>query len=333
MKRILSSFLFFVILSQTTGFAKDTDKPAVYDMHLETAQDTPLESLLAAVLPEDDVEWQFVIDQTTQHGIVKIIDDKTGTFSYTPETGYLGEDQFSYYLIAGADETERATVTITVKEAAAESPTPETSETPSPSPSPEPEPEPIYLDMWNHWGAYAAEQLTNLDKLHGETIGGIGYFYPEEELTRIRYIILANSVFDFYPGEAQDLPFADLANLPPWVLRPLQPAYEHGLLKGSLENGQLYVHPYDSLTRVEACMMIYQAIGIDAHNTDELPFDDRDNIPLWAHQMVRDMVGYGLVEGYDDNTFRPFEHVTKAQATQMLYQAYKLKNQSSRSTK
>ena len=74
-------------------------------------------------------------------------------------------------------------------------------------------------------------------------------------------------------------------------------------------------------------MMIYQAIGIDAHNTDELPFADRDSIPFWAHQMVQDMVGYGLIEGYDDNTFRPYEQVTKAQAAQMLYQAYQLKSE------
>lgn len=327
MKRILCSFLFFVILSQTTGFAQDTQKPAVYDMNLEVQMDTALDSLLAAVVPEGDTQWLFAIETSTEHGQVKITDNKTGTFSYTPDPGYLGEDRFTYYLVAGTRETDRATVTLTIKETALPTESPDNSPQASPTPSPEATPEPVYLDLWNHWAAYSAEKLTALDKLHGETIGGICYFYPEEQLTRIRYIILANSVFDFYPGEAQELPFADLAGLPPWVLRPLQPAYQHGLLKGSLENGQLYVHPYDSLTRVEACMMIYQAIGIDAHNTDELPFADRDSIPLWAHQMVQDMVGYGLIEGYEDNTFRPYEQVTKAQAAQMLYQAYQLKSE------
>ena len=35
------------------------------------------------------------------------------------------------------------------------------------------------------------------------------------------------------------------------------------------------------------------------------------------------MEAYGIVKGYEDNTFRPYDNITKAQAAEMLYQVFK----------
>ncbi|MBE7021600.1 MAG: hypothetical protein E7414_00020 [Ruminococcaceae bacterium] len=201
-------------------------------------------------------------------------------------------------------------------------------ETPSASPQPTEAPAPTqkplqYEDMLTHWGAYAAGMLGAEGIIVGEEIGGHFYFYPDKVLTRIDFIILANSIFGIKTKDSlEGNPFAD-TDVPSYMLRQAIAAYENGLIAGSPEAGGLYLRPFDRLTRAEAVKILDNGLKLLYPARDDLDFADSDQIPGWARDAVRNMEAYGIIRGYDDNTFRPYESINKAQAGEMLYQVFK----------
>ncbi len=54
-----------------------------------------------------------VLEVAPAHGTLTLNPD--GSFTYTPEEGFSGEDSFTYYVTDGADRSEAATVTIEVE--------------------------------------------------------------------------------------------------------------------------------------------------------------------------------------------------------------------------
>ena len=49
-----------------------------------------------------------------------------------------------------------------------------------------------------------------------------------------------------------------------------------------------------------------------------MPFDDTDNISNWATDYIKKAVELNIISGFEDNTFRPKETATRAQAAVML---------------
>jgi len=208
------------------------------------------------------------------------------------------------------------------------SPSPNATKSPSPSPHPSLTPEPgqkplQYEDMLEHWGAYSAGMLGAEGIIVGEEIGGHFYFYPNKVLNRIEFITLACSVLNIKTKDSlANNPFSD-KDIPSYMLRQAIAAYEAGIITGTEENGQLYLNPYDTLTRAQAIQILNNGLNIKESASGPLSFADADAIPLWATQAIRNMEAYGIVKGYEDNTFRPYASVVKAQAGELLYQVYK----------
>ena len=92
---------------------------------------------------------------------------------------------------------------------------------------------------------------------------------------------------------------------------------------GAAEGDALYLHPYDKVTRIEAAKILDNALKVETPNTNELDFADANTIPEWGIQALKNMEGYGIIRGFDDNTFRPYSSITKAQAAEMLWQTLK----------
>jgi len=47
--------------------------------------------------------------------------------------------------------------------------------------------------------------------------------------------------------------------------------------------------------------------------------EDSDKIPVWAREFIGKMCGLGFITGYEDNTIRPNNNVTRAEAVTLLY--------------
>jgi VCBS repeat-containing protein len=91
--------------------------PAAVDDEYSTGEDMQLVvSVLSGVLsndndPEND-ELTAVLDSGTSHGLLAL--QANGSFVYTPETNFFGQDSFTYHASDGENSSNAATVVITI---------------------------------------------------------------------------------------------------------------------------------------------------------------------------------------------------------------------------
>lgn len=255
--------------------------------------------------------------------------------NFVPAKDYEGEAIFTWSANYGeATSPYPGACVITVGESSEVPPdssaSPEATTSPAPTevPTATPEPGPTlkplqYEDMLDHWGAYSAGLLATKGYIVGEEIQDKFYFYPEKVLNRIEFIIMVNSIFGVQAKDSlADNPFSD-TGVPGYMLRHAIAAKEAGIISGAAEGDALYLHPYDKVTRIEAAKILDNALKVETPNTNELDFADANTIPEWGIQALKNMEGYGIIRGFDDNTFRPYSSITKAQAAEMLWQTLK----------
>ncbi|WP_337400590.1 S-layer homology domain-containing protein [Congzhengia sp.] len=181
-----------------------------------------------------------------------------------------------------------------------------------------------YEDMLSHWGAYSAGMLASRGYVIGEDFGNNFYFNPDEKINRFEFVLMVNAIFGVKPKDSlADNPFSD-KNVPSYVMRVGIAAYEYDIIAGTKgKDGLLYFNPYDSITRAEAITIVDYALRLDSYGVDEAEFKDVTNIPDWAMQSVKNLEAYGIIQGYEDNTIRPYTSITRAQAAEMIWQALK----------
>lgn len=90
--------------------------PIASDMELTTPKDTPVRGTMSAS-DEDLDPLTFQIVKEAAKGSVVIDDTEKGTFTYTPNSGFVGTDTFTFKVSDGKKESETATVTIHIGEA------------------------------------------------------------------------------------------------------------------------------------------------------------------------------------------------------------------------
>lgn len=77
--------------------------------------------------------------------------------------------------------------------------------------------------------------------------------------------------------------------------------------------------PNENITRQEMAVLIARALKEDGgKSAKEIMFSDGDKVSSWAKASVQVAVNNEIVSGYSDNTFRPLEDATRAEAIVML---------------
>ena len=70
--------------------------------------------------------------------------------------------------------------------------------------------------------------------------------------------------------------------------------------------------PENNITREEIAKVLAPLLS-SVQSYDDLTFEDRDNIGVWAYPHVSALVKEGTILGYEDNTFRPKSNITCAE--------------------
>lgn len=156
--------------------------------------------------------------------------------------------------------------------------------------------------------------------LAGGLMGGYGggRFGPNEQLSRAQLCqILYNR--EGKPAVSEASPFSDVAD-GVWYAEAVVWAGAGGIVGGY---GDGKFGPDDPLTREQLAVMLYRYAryqGMEAVTLEEnlIGFADGDQVSGFAVQAMNWAVGRGIVGGYDDNTLRPGDPATRAQAAQML---------------
>ena len=118
-------------------------------------------------------------------------------------------------------------------------------------------------------------------------------------------------------SESVDLPFTDLAE-EAWYSGAVEYVYAHGLMRGMSET---VFSPNTSLTRAQAVQILYNLEGQPVVS-GAATFTDAEH---WAKTPIAWAQQTGVVDGYEDNSFRPENPISRQEFAQMMYNYAKYK--------
>ena len=154
-----------------------------------------------------------------------------------------------------------------------------------------------------------------------------GSFRPREKVTRIEAITAAVRLMGLRDQAESDeekatkLNFNDAAAIPSWAVGYVAVALENDLF-GETDTNVLPNQPAD---RLWATTLLIKALKLqdeaEANMNAKLPFSDAKDVPAGSVGYVKVAVDKSLVNGFEDNTFRPKQLVTRAQIAALLDRA------------
>jgi hypothetical protein len=74
------------------------------------------------------------------------------------------------------------------------------------------------------------------------------------------------------------------------------------------------------MTRSEVTVMLMRIVGYEDKKeaSPPLPYDDADQVPVWAYPAVAAATDMGIVKGRAGNRFAPGGHVSRAEAVVLI---------------
>ena len=177
----------------------------------------------------------------------------------------------------------------------------------------------------SHWAFEYISEMSERGVLAGYPNG---YFYPENNVTRAEFakiMCLAGGIRieNIYLSEFEDVNTYD------WFL----PYVEAGkyYLSGYSTMGMKMYYPDDNALREDIAVALVKLKGYSTVGADEsilkAMFTDWQSISTDGRKYVAVALENGLISGYEDNTFRGQNSITRAEAATLLWRAYQYGNE------
>lgn len=167
-----------------------------------------------------------------------------------------------------------------------------------------------------HWAYASVMELQKCGIVNGVQKG---IFAPKAEVTRAQFMKMLAGVAGAQVGEPDKaLPFTDVAE-GSWYTPYVAWAYQTGVVNGVSATS---FAPDAPISRQQICAMLRRLAekqGITLpEKTAEITFKDQESIQDYAKAAVTAMQKAGLLSGYEDGTFRPANHATRAESAKIL---------------
>lgn len=167
-----------------------------------------------------------------------------------------------------------------------------------------------FNDIKGHWGESQVNAFINKGYINGYPDGT---FRPDNSITRAEFVRIFNTVFGL--TNASGKVFNDTVNH--WAKTAIDIAVTNGVCNGM---SATEFAPDQPITREQASKMIanYKRIT-DTHHNRVKGYKDGVNTSNWAINEVEAILEAGYMNGYsEDNTFRPQNNITRAEAVSTL---------------
>ncbi len=154
-----------------------------------------------------------------------------------------------------------------------------------------------------------------------------GCYYPENYVTRAEFAKIMCVAAGLSINEVSSTSYYDVEPNE-WYA----PYIEIGryYLSGYTSNGASYYHPDDNALREDIAVALVKLKGYSTTGADESMlrtiFKDYQSISTDARKYVAAALENGLISGYEDNTFRGQDSITRAEAATLLWRAYQYGN-------
>lgn len=174
----------------------------------------------------------------------------------------------------------------------------------------------IPKDVQKHWAKEAIGYCLSKDYFKDIVKGQ--KFEPEKQITRGEFITVLARFAGVKESNAKTS-FTDIDKnmyYAPFVAW----AKENNITAGT-GNGKF--SPEKPISRAEMTTMLYRflkSIKIDLKSLDKnIDFKDKDKIPSWAKEAIKEIVDLGILNGNDDGTFNPMGKFKRCQMAQIIY--------------
>ncbi len=166
-----------------------------------------------------------------------------------------------------------------------------------------------FSDIENHW----ASEMINEYKEYKFILGyDDNLFKPDNNMTRAEFVTVINKILGADSESAKYIP--DISR-DDWYYHEIRKAVKLGIIQGD-DLG--YIRPNDLITREEATIILTRAFKIKNAYTIKTNAQDAYQISKWARGEFYAVVNYGYITGYEDNTLRPQNTITRAEVITII---------------
>ncbi|CEN89671.1 N-acetylmuramoyl-L-alanine amidase [Paraclostridium sordellii] len=167
-----------------------------------------------------------------------------------------------------------------------------------------------FNDIDGHWAKNAIIDFATKGYINGY---GDGTFKPDNSITRAEFVKILNKAFGYTNVGKEN--FSDV-NPSDWYYNDICIGVNAGYINGYEDNT---FKPDKQITREEASKIIATALNLKGDGN--LNFKDSSEISNWAKSYVDALSDNNIINGYEDNTFRPHNNMTRAENVTILRRA------------
>ncbi len=167
-----------------------------------------------------------------------------------------------------------------------------------------------FTDVDNHWAKADIEEWTEKALINGY---GDGTFKPNDNITRAEFITLINNVINIQMEE--EISFSDVEESD-WYYKDLKKAMYGEYITGYQDNT---FRANGKITRQEVAVILQNIAQLEETEEDSLgKFTDTGNTPAWSRASLMLAVQKGYLTGYEDNTLKASNYITRAESVKVL---------------
>lgn len=159
---------------------------------------------------------------------------------------------------------------------------------------------------------FGIEHPTHIGYINGYPDGSVqpDGFITREEVAAILYRIMTHKYEKPFTTTGEVFPDVELGR---WSVTEIEYMADNDVIYG-YPDGEF--RPTQNLTRAEFAALIFRFTGIEQAELEN-PFTDLDE-SHWAYNEVLALVNTGLVEGYEDSSFKPENNITRAETMTVI---------------
>jgi hypothetical protein len=137
-----------------------------------------------------------------------------------------------------------------------------------------------------------------------------GEIKPDDYITRAEAAVLVGKALKLEPKDTIIPKYVD--PIPKWARGYVNITSDEEIFKGYPFG---FFRPSNNITREEMIAVLDRAFELTLEDKSlELPFTDKDEIGYWAVEHVKSGYEDKVITGYPDNTYKPNNKITRAEA-------------------
>lgn len=181
---------------------------------------------------------------------------------------------------------------------------------------------PTFTDTSTHWASETIEKMASNNIITGYYENDKLVFKPDDKITRIQFAAIIAKSLGVETSEYENviLNFTDSSIIQQWAIPYIKVMVGLGYMSGRSDDGNtVYFAPDSSITRAEAVTVISRVINKKSNGA--LNYADSVRIPEWAKEAFESLTSLGIIQGFEDNTIRPDNAITRAEAATLVSKA------------